>query len=441
MLNKKFIKIILNVKHTIIDKVTMLADSSILIQVRPTKGELCRCGICGRKSPFYDKCHGARSWRSADWAGHQVFLVGPTYRVNCPIHGVMTARVPWARHGSRFTHKFEQMTAWLAIHCSKTAVASLMRISWNTVGPIIERVEKDLNINPASRFDNLKRIGVDETSYRKGHKYITTVVNHDTGNVIWVCKGHGKTIFSKFFRQLTPEQRASIELVSGDGAKWIDECIKEYCPNAERCVDPFHVIEWAMDTLDDVRVEAWRNARGEVDSEKKKAKRGRPKKGTPPKDSTASEIKNSKMALGKAPANLTPNQQAKVEWIAKTDPRLYRAYKLKEGLRLVFYNDSVEDAETALNAWIKWARHCRIPSFVELQRKITRHRDAILNTIRYRLTNARIEAINNKIKLSIRMAYGFRNIENMIAMIMLRCSDIKVLLPWEESEWVSFFPG
>ena len=96
------------------------------------------------------------------------------------------------------------------------------------------------------------------------------------------------------------------------------------------------------------------------------------------------------MALGKAPSNLTPNQQAKVEWIAKTDPRLYRAYKLKESLRLVFYNDTVEDAKESLDAWFKWARHCRISAFVELQKKIKRHKQSILNTIEYGLTNARI---------------------------------------------------
>ena len=136
---------------------------------------------------------------------------------------------------------------------------------------------------------------------------------------------------------------------------------------------------------------------------------------------------------------LTPNQQAKVEWIAKTDPRLYRAYKLKESLRLVFYNDTVEDAKESLDAWFKWARHCRISAFVELQKKINRHKQSILNTIDYGLTNARIEAINNKIKLSIRMAYGFRNLDNMMAMIMLRCSDIKVQLPWKTDDWSSFF--
>lgn len=170
-------------------KVTMLADTSIMIEVYANKGEQCRCGICGKKSKFYDNGNeGARTWRACDWAGHKVILIGSSCRVNCKEHGVVTCRFPCARHGSRFTRKFEEQTAWMAVNCSRSAVAAFMRISWNTVGPIIERVEKDLDINPNARFDNLVRIGVDETSYRKEHKYITTVVNHDTGNVIWGCQ-------------------------------------------------------------------------------------------------------------------------------------------------------------------------------------------------------------------------------------------------------------
>lgn len=189
MLNKNCIKTILNVKYTCIDKVTMLADTSIMIEVYTNKGEQCRCGICGKKSKFYDNGNeGARTWRACDWAGHKVILIGSSCKVNCKEHGVVTCRFPCARHGSRFTRKFEEQTAWMAVNCSRAAVAAFMRISWNTVGPIIERVEKDLDINPNARFDNLVRIGVDETSYRKEHKYITTVVNHDTGNVIWGCQ-------------------------------------------------------------------------------------------------------------------------------------------------------------------------------------------------------------------------------------------------------------
>ena len=95
------------------------------------------------------------------------------------------------------------------------------------------------------------------------------------------------------------------------------------------------------------------------------------------------------------------------------------------------FKQDLEAGKKQLDHFIKWAQHCRIPEFVELQRKIRRHYDAILASLEHGLSNARIEAVNNKIKLTIRMAYGFRNINNMIDMIMLRCSDIDVKLPWE----------
>ena len=112
----------------------------------------------------------------------------------------------------------------------------------------------------------------------------------------------------------------------------------------------------------------------------------------------------------------------------KSDKRLYRAYLLKESLRLVF-KYSYDEAVQELNRWLKWAQRCRINEFVELGKKIKRHKDAILASIKYGLTNARIEAINNKIKVTIRMGYGYRNIENLIALVRLKCSGDIVYLP------------
>ena len=429
MLTKTIFKNLLNVKHTAVDDVIFNSDGSITVQVHPTKGEQCRCGICGRKAPLYDYGRGAKLWRTCDWNTNKVFLEAQSPRVNCPEHGVVTAAVPWARHDSSFTYEFEHMVSWLAVNCSKKVVAHFMRIAWNTVGPIISRVRKDIDYNPSKRFDGLVNIGVDETSYKKGHKYITVVVNHDTGKVIWVSEGHGKSIFTKFFKQLTKEQISSIKLISGDGAKWIQECIDTFCSDATRCIDPFHVVQWAVEVLDKVRTAAWNDARKKA-SPQPKRKVGRPSKDTPVPDTTAKDIKGSKYPLGKDPENLTENQRAKLDLIAKKDKRLYRAYLLKEELRLVFQQDP-ESGRKQLDHFIKWAQHCRIPEFVELQRKIRRHYDAILATLEHKLSNARIEAVNNKIKLTIRMAYGFRNIDSMIDMIMLRCSNIEVKLPWE----------
>lgn len=112
--------------------------------------------------------------------------------------------------------------------------------------------------------------------------------------------------------------------------------------------------------------------------------------------------------------------------IQANDTQLYRAYRLKESFRLLLKSADAEQAEADLRHWIFWASHSRIPAFVELSRKIKRHKEHILNTIRLGLSNARIEATNNKIKLIIRKAYGFRNINNMRDMVYLVCSDIKV---------------
>lgn len=130
----------------------------------------------------------------------------------------------------------------------------------------------------------------------------------------------------------------------------------------------------------------------------------------------------------KNPENLTQNQQATMEMIIKSDKKLYRAYLLKEGLRAVFKYDYA-GAIIELDRWLAWAQRCRIKEFVALGKKIKRHKPAILSTIKNGLSNARVEAINNKIKVTIRMGYGFRNIDNLIALVRLKCGGDIVSLP------------
>ena len=312
-----------------------------------------------------------------------------------------------------------------------------MRIDWETVGRCVNRTLHDIEPERSRRLNNLVKIGIDETSYKKGHKYITVIVNHDTNTVVWAAPGHGKSVLTQFFKQLTPEQLSSIEVVTGDGAKWITECVNEFTPECERCVDPFHVVQWAMEALDEVRREAWREAYNEFSrlSKQHPRRKGRPKANDPETamlnaaKAKADEIKDSAYALGKAPEHLTKNQQNKVAMIAKSNRRLFRAYQMKEMLRLLLKIKDVDEADTVLRRWLWWASHSRIEAFKQLYEKIKRHREHILNAIRLGMSNARVEAINNKIKLVIRKAYGFRNIQNMIDMVYLVCSDLKVPLP------------
>ena len=140
-----------------------------------------------------------------------------------------------------------------------------------------------------------------------------------------------------------------------------------------------------------------------------------------------------KYTLLKNPENLTKNQQAAMEMLIKTDKRLHRAYLLKEGLRLVFKYD-YDEAEIELGRWLKWAQRCRIQEFIDLGKKVKRHKSAILASIKHGLTNARIEAINNNIKVTIRMGYGYRNIDNLIALVRLKCGGDIVSLPGREKK-------
>ena len=322
-------KSVLNVKNTVIKNSNLYSDKNgvkhIRIQARPDKWHENDCSFRHKSCPVYDK-HSSRPtiWRGLDWGGILVEVEYQTHRINCPEHGVYVAEVPWAYPGSRFTKDFDLTVAWFASYLPRSTTSYFMRVDWETVGRCVNRPLHDLEPERSRRLDGLVNIGIDETSYKKGHKYITVIVNHDTNTVVWASEGHGKSVLEKFYKQLTPEQLSSIRVVTCDGAKWITECVNEYTPDCARCVDSFHVVEWAMTALDEVRKDIWHDAYSEYKQVKKDNPRG---KGRPKKDdpelaivkaakAKADEIKGSAYALGKAPEHLTEKQQLRISLIA-----------------------------------------------------------------------------------------------------------------------------
>ena len=436
------LKKVLNVNGMVVESYCFYDDvhgvKHLRMAARPNAWHLNDCPFCHRRLSGYDApAKYPKVWRALDFGGILVEIEYHTHRVVCPEHGVVTADVPWAYPGSSFTKDFDLTVAWLARYLPRSAVSNYMRIDWETVGKCISRSLNDLEPERSRRLNGLVNIGIDETSYRKGHKYITVIVNHDTNEVVWVADGHGKSVLEQFYKSLTPEQLGSIKVVTGDGARWITDCVNEFTPECERCVDPFHVVEWAMDALDEVRKERWRKAYEEAGrlAGENPQKRGRPKSSDRAAAAVkaardkASEIKDSAYSLGKAPEHLTDRQKVRLDLIRAKDPQLFRAYSLKESLRLLLKIQDADQAEKELEHWLFWASHSRIPAFKELYKKIKRHKEHILNTIRLGLSNARIEATNNKIKLIIRKAYGFRNIQNMMDMVYLVCSNVRIPLP------------
>ncbi len=388
-----------------------IEEEALVVQARLRRRDVSRCGVCGRRAPGYDRGEGRRRWRALDLATTKAFVEASAPRVACRQHGVVVARVPWARHGSWFTREFEQQVAWLATHCSKSAICELMRLSWLTVGRIIERVVADEQAQRGDRLDGLHRIGIDELSYRKGQRYITGVVCHETGRLVWAADGRDKKTVARFFEQLGGERKAKLELVSSDMGEWITRVVAEQCPQATLCLDPFHVVALASDALDEVRREVWNEARRAGDA------------------SGARWLKGARWALWKRPERLSERQQAKLASIAAVNRRLYRAYLLKEQLRLVFHEPDTAAAIALLDAWLAWARRCRIASFVKLAKTISAQRAGIVATLTHRLSNARTEAVNTTLRLICRRAYGFHSADALIALAMLTVGGLRPSLP------------
>ncbi|TDT97283.1 transposase [Streptomyces sp. 846.5] len=386
----------------------------MVIAVRAKPRVRRRCGSCGTRSPGFDAGAGRRRWRHLDAAGLKLFLEADAPRVRCKRHGVVVAAVPWARHGAGHTYDFDQQVTWMATECSKAATAQLMRTAWRTVGAIITRYQREADAG-IDRLAGLRRIGIDEISYRRGQKYMTVVVDHDTRKVVWMCEGHGKDPLRGFFDALGEERSHKLTHISADGAEWIADVVAERAPNAVRAMDPFHVVAWATDALDEERRAAWNRARREA--------------GDP---DLARKLKHSRHALWKNPEDLTPRQQAKLGWIATNDPRLHRAYLLKEGLRTIYQiarTEGTDAAIAALDRWLTWAARSRILAFVELGRKIRRHYDAILHAVVEQLSNGLIESTNTKTRLIIRRGFGFRTAEAIIALVMLCLGGNRPHLP------------
>jgi transposase len=363
-----------------------------------------------------------------DFATVRVFLEADAPRVRCVEHGVVVAHVPWARHRARSTHAFEDQVAWLVTKTSLSTVGELMRVAWRTVNGILTRVWDEIATR-VDLLDGLVRIGIDEVSWRRNHRYLLAVVDHDTGRLVWAGKGNTTATVQSFFDALGPERCAQITHVSADAAPYIGKAAAKNCPRAVRVADPFHVVKWANDALGEVRLEVWRETRRIARANS----RGR---GRSPVDADAEFpahqrvriLTRSRYALWKNPENLTPHQQARLEWIAKTDPRLWRAYQLKEGLRAVLRTPHHE-AGDAIDAWCRSARRCRIPQFIDLARMVAEQRAPILAAIEHDLSNAISESVNTRIRLRNRIAFGIKDPDALISLLMLTLSGHAPRLP------------
>ncbi len=372
-------------------------DGAMIISIARTF-KLLTCPECGaRKKGRYSRSQ--RHWRHIGLWGNEVWLEGEIRRLRCANCGVVTEAVPWARHDSDFTKPFEDAVALLAQQTSKTAVRKLTGISWVTVGKIAKRVVAE-KLDP-ERLKGLRRIAVDEISFRKRHRYLTVVTDHDRREVIWVAEGKSSEVLKSFFDEIGPEACEAIEIATIDMSAAYRRAIIDGLPNAQIVYDHFHIAKLANEALNEVRRELVRN----VDD----------------KDH-ASEIKGMMWPLLHRMENASERHLEVINRLHPNEP-LGRAYLMKESL-LDTLRGVHKDPRYAIKRWMGWAARSKLKPFVKLGRTIRNHLEGVLAVLSERISNGLAEGINNKIRLLSHRAYGFHSAAPLIATIFLCCGGI-----------------
>jgi transposase len=365
------------------------------------------CGNCGQTGALEIHDRRIKRWRHLDLGASRCTVECELRRLRCPDCGVRLEAVPWARPGAAHTRDFEDLVAWLAQQMAFAPIARLLRIGWHTIGPIVARVIADRL--DERRLEGLVAIGIDEISYRRHHRYLTSVADHATGAIVWCSPGRNSATLQGFFAGLG-DRKDSIRAVSIDMSGDYQRAIREAIPQAEICFDPFHVVRLAARATDQVRRDEW-NAH-----DRSHTAAGRWVKGT-------------RWSLLKAPERQTVGQLATLWEVQQANRRLYRAFLLREELRLLYQLDDPVLAPAHLDAWLAWASRSRLRPFARLARTLREHRDGILAAIRLGLSNGRLEGLNSKIRLISHRSFGFHSPDPLIALVYLCCTGLMIELP------------
>jgi transposase len=278
------LKKLIGIKHVVVDDFAV-EDRELVIDVHP-RWRRHRCSRCGRICRGYDTLN-PRRWRHLDWGGVTIWLRYTPRRVDCRRCGVTVERVPWAASATtRFTWDFEESVGFFAQRCDKTSVEVAFGIAWRTVGAIIERVV--YRRHPKNPLSKLRDIGVDELSYRKGHRYLTLVTDHATGHIIWAKEGKSADTLKSFFDELGAKGCSCIRAVTMDMSQAYISAVRDRLPQAQIIFDRYHVQQLVNNAVDETRRAVWRQLRSET-----------------PED--AKSIKDLRWPLLKRPWKLTPS--------------------------------------------------------------------------------------------------------------------------------------
>lgn len=365
------------------------ANQTIEINVRPRRGSRPRCSGCGRRCSGYDQLPERRFEFIPVW-GFAVVLLYAMRRVQCR-HGcgVVVEEVPWGIGKHTLTKAYMLFLAQWARRLSWQETARAFRTSWEKVFQAVEWV---VGFGLAHRtLEPVRAIGVDEIQYGRGHQYLTLVYQIDAGMIRLLWIGQERTVesFRKFFTLIGTELASKIEFVCSDMWKPYLKLIAEHCTNALNILDRFHVVAKMNLAIDDVRAA---EARRMAD------------------DGYEPVLKKSRWCLLKRRENLTDPQRLRLRDLLRYNLKSVRAYLLKEDFQQFWEYDSPTWAGKFLDQWCTQVMRSRIEPMKKFARTLRGHRELLLNYFRARkrFSSGVIEGLNNKAKVTMRKAYGFR---------------------------------
>ena len=358
------------------------------------------CPECGAGSMIYDHRE-ERQWRHLDTMQFQTILHCRIPRINCAEHGVKSILVPWAEKNSRFTALFERLSIDVLMGCqNQTKAKELLGLSWDEVHLIMEKaVSRGLQRRAAG---GLARIGVDEKSFLKGHRYATILSDLDNARVLDVSRDRKEESLAELFRRMPEEQRQEIVAVAIDMWEPYINAVEKLLPEADIVHDKFHIAKYLGEAVDKVR-------RSEHKGLKKEGEE---------------TLKGTKYLWLTNPKNWSDEQKQQFKELKDKGLQVGRAWAIKEMFSDLWDYTYEKPARNFFKKWYWWATHSRLKPIAEVAKMIKRHLDNILTYLQHRITNAAAEGINSKIQQVKSAARGFRNFENYRIAILFFCGKM-----------------
>ena len=368
-------------KVTDVDLSVDSGEVKVFIELR--SGTVHQCPRCGVECPGYDRRQ--RSWRHLDTCQLKTILVAEVPRISCPEHGVITVQVPWSEPGSGFTALFEALVInWLK-EASLAAVSRQLGLSWNAIDRIMQRaVDRGLERRTVMQPEH---IGVDETSFRKRHDYVTVV--SERSKVLYVCDDRNQNSLAGYYEGLSEEQIAAIKSVSMDMWPAYIRATMDAIPDADEKIafDKFHVAKYLGEAVDKVRRVEHRALLAE----------GR------------TDLVRSKHQWLRNPNNMSHKQWREFKDLRESTLRTARAWAIKEFAMGLWHYSSRTWAIKAWKRWLSWAVRCRLGPVKKVAQTIKKHLWGIINAIVMKVDNGGAESINSRIKMIKVRSRGFRN--------------------------------